>query len=405
MRRSLRWCQPVSRAADSVAAGSVAAESVAARSVAAGWAALRSCGEIGFGGGRSSLTVVYLAISEVIGRLEFYEMGSTMAFFGMRFDFRNPAAARTSMTERYCAGLEMAEWADQHGFVSVILSEHHGSPDGYLPSPLPMAAAIAARTKVVRITLSAVVAPLHNVLRLAEDAAVVDLISGGRLDLVLANGYVADEFAMFDVPMSERARRTRTAVETLRAAWSGESFDRDGRTVRVTPQPERAGGPSLSIGGSTPAAAQRAARIADGFVPSLPPVWEFYRDACLAMGKADPGPYLGVSVGDFHIAEDVEQGWDEVGEFMLHETNAYARWIADAGLDGMYQPAEDVDAVRAGGMYRVLTPDQLVAEIEAAGPFGFVLFHPLLGGIPPESAWRSLRLFEHEVLPRLGGAA
>lgn len=324
-----------------------------------------------------------------------------MAFFGIRFDFRNPAFARTTMTDRYRAGLDMAEWADQHGFISLVLSEHHGSPDGYLPSPLTMAAAVAARTERIRLTISAVVAPLHDPIRLAEEAAVVDLISGGRLDLVLANGYVAAEFAMFAVPMTERPGRVVEAVEVLRSAWSGEPFEHDGRMVRVTPTPERDPGPRIALGGSTPAAARRAARLADGFIPSMPEVWQPFRDERLALGKLDPGPYLGVSVGNFHLANDVDQGWDEVGECFLHETNAYGRWMADAGLDGMYHLADDVDDVRRQGMYRVLTPDRLVAEIDAAGPFGFVLFHPMLGGIPPESAWRSLRLFEHDVLHRL----
>lgn len=309
--------------------------------------------------------------------------------------------AGTTMSHRYQQGLDMAEWADQQGFISLILSEHHGSDDGYLPAALPMAAAVAARTRAIRIMVSAIVAPIHDPVRLAEDAVVVDLISGGRLDLVLANGYVPDEMAMFGVEMGDRSRRTRAAVEVLRRAWTGESFDHEGRPVRVTPLPDRPGGPSLSLGGSSRGAARRAARIADGFVPSLPEIWDFYRDARLEFGEVDPGPYFGVSVGNFHIAEDVEQGWDEVGPYFLHETNAYGRWMAEAGLDGMYHVAADVDDVREQGMYRVLTPDLLLAEIEAAGPFAFVLFHPLLGGIPPDSAWRSLRLFEHDVKTRL----
>lgn len=328
-----------------------------------------------------------------------------MAFFGMRFDFRNPPFAGTTMTERYRTGLEMAQWADELGFLMVVLSEHHASPDGYLPSPLVMAAAVAARTRRMRIMVSAIVAPLHDPLRLAEDAAVVDLISGGRLDLVLANGYVADEFAMFDVAMSARPQRTTAAVETLRRAWTGDEFEFEGRAVRVTPTPDRSGGPGLSLGGSTPAAARRAARIADGFVPSLPEVWTFYRDERVALGHADPGPYMGPGIGNFYLTEDVERGWREVGQYFMHETNAYGKWMSDAGLDGMYAQAVDVDTVRAQGMYRVLTPDMLLAEIEAAGPFAFVLLHPMLGGIPPELAWRAMRLFEHDVLGRLDGAS
>ena len=301
------------------------------------------------------------------------------------------------MTERYRAGIDMAEWADRNGFVTIVLSEHHGSDDGYLPSALTMAAAMAARTSTIRLSVSAIVAPLHDPIRLAEEAAVVDLISGGRLDLVLANGYVADEFAMFGVSMGERSRRVTEAIAILRTVRDGEAFEHEGRTVRVTPAPE-SGGPKLSLGGSTAAAARRAARIADGFVPSMPEVWEPFRTARVEAGHPDPGPYFGVSVGNFHLADDVERGWDEVGEYFLHETNAYGRWMADAGLDGMYVLAGDVDDVRRQGMYRVLTPEMMIAEIQAAGPFGFVLLHPMLGGIPPESGWRSLRLFEDNVL-------
>ena len=128
-----------------------------------------------------------------------------MAFFGIRFDLRNPAFAGIEMADRYAAALDMAEWADRLGFAIITLSEHHGSEDGYLPSPLPLAAAIAARTEAATIYVAAMVASFHDPLRLAEDAAIVDLVSRGRLRLVITNGYVAEEFAMFGVPMDERA--------------------------------------------------------------------------------------------------------------------------------------------------------------------------------------------------------
>ena len=324
-----------------------------------------------------------------------------MPFFGLRFDFRNPSFASVSMTERFNAGLEMTRWADERGFVVVVLSEHHGSDDGYLPSPLVMASAMAAVTRNIRVMVSAIVAPLHDPLRLAEDAAVVDLISGGRLDLVLANGYVAAEFDMFGVALGARAQRTKTAVGVLRKAWTGQPFIHEGREVRVSPAPDRVGGPAVSLGGSTEVAARRAARIADGFVPSVPEVWAYYRDERISLGHADPGEYHGAGIANFYLCDDVEQGWRDVGQYFEHETNAYGRWMVDAGLAGMYEQVADVDDVRSRGMYRVLTPDLLLAEIAEQGPFAFVLMHPLLGGIPPSLGWRALRLFEQDVLTRL----
>jgi alkanesulfonate monooxygenase SsuD/methylene tetrahydromethanopterin reductase-like flavin-dependent oxidoreductase (luciferase family) len=327
-----------------------------------------------------------------------------VSYFGLRFDLRNPDRAGTTMAERYAAAIDMAEWADQHGFVIIVLSEHHGSPDGYLPSPLPMAAAMAARTKHARIRIAAMIAPFHDPLRLAEDVAVVDLISNGRLDLVLANGYVPGEFEMFGRELSDRVKLTVETVETLKLAWTGEPFEFRGRTVRVLPKPAQAGGPQIILGGSGPKAARRAARIADGFMPSDGSIWDAYRDEMLTLRKPDPGPFVGGDTSAFHVAHDVEQGWADYAPFAMHEVNAYGAWMASAGIgaEGGYASIDNADELRATGQYRVLTPDDLAAEIRAKGEHGVTIFHPMAGGLPPADAWESLRLFEYEVLPQLG---
>jgi alkanesulfonate monooxygenase SsuD/methylene tetrahydromethanopterin reductase-like flavin-dependent oxidoreductase (luciferase family) len=181
-----------------------------------------------------------------------------MAMFAIRFDMRNPEIGGVSMAERYAAALDMAEWADRLGGLYWGLSEHHASADGYLPSPLPLAAAAAARTTKIRIAINAIPAPFHDPLRLAEDIAVVDQLSQGRLDIALVGGYVLDEFAMFGVEPSERPKRMTELVTTLKQAWSGEPFEYRGRTVRVTPTPFQPGGPKLTLGGSSEGAARRA---------------------------------------------------------------------------------------------------------------------------------------------------
>src|ERR1700722_6432490 len=110
--------------------------------------------------------------------------------FAMRFDFRNPPHAGTTVSERYDTALEMAEWADRLGCVSIAVSEHHGSSDGYLPSPLPLVAAMAARPTHVRFMVAALIAPFYEPLRLAEHMIVLDHLSKGRVDLIVAGGYV-----------------------------------------------------------------------------------------------------------------------------------------------------------------------------------------------------------------------
>jgi alkanesulfonate monooxygenase SsuD/methylene tetrahydromethanopterin reductase-like flavin-dependent oxidoreductase (luciferase family) len=318
--------------------------------------------------------------------------------FGLRFDLRNPAFAGVDMADRYQAALDMCEWADERGALYVIVSEHHGSDDGYLPSALVMAAAIAARTTTVAIGINALIAPFHDPLRLAEDAAVVDLLSRGRLNLTIAGGYVAEEFEMFGVPIAERPARVREAVATLKAAWTGEPFEHRGRTVRVLPTPSQPGGPRIMLGGSSEAAARRAARIADGFMPSEPRCWEFYRDECLKLGKPDPGPGF---TGHGHVvvlAEDPDSAWTELGPYLMHETNAYGAWQAAADIEATYRPVTDIAELRAGSQYRILTPDGYAAELAAAGDRALATLHPMVGGIPPELAWRSLRLFEKACL-------
>ena len=203
---------------------------------------------------------------------------------------------------------------------------------------------------------------------------------------------------MFDVPMNERGKRVTEAVTVLKAAFSGEPFEYRGRVVHLTPAPFRPGGPSVSLGGSSQPAAERAARIADGFIPSKPEVWTFYRDEVQRLGRPDPGPCPTGENQVVALAEDPEEGWERMSPFFLHETNAYGRWQAQDDVASPYRSVADADELRATGNYRVLTPEQLVEE-QKGSPFPFVFLHPMCGGMPLELAWSSLRLFENEVLP------
>ena len=318
--------------------------------------------------------------------------------FAMRFDFRNPAFAATTAADRYEAALEMAEWADSLGCVMIAVSEHHTSADGYLPSPLPLVAALAARTRNVRLAVAALIAPFYDPLRLAEDTIVLDHLSRGRVDLVIGTGYVREEFAMYGVPMSERVKRVTETVHTLKAAFTGEPFEYRGRTVHVTPAPYTPGGPRIVLGGSSEGAARRAARIADGFMPSIPEVWEHYRDEVQRLGGTDPGPSPIGKNRIVALADDADKGWAEMEPFFLHETNSYGVWQAQDDVGSPYRMVDDGATLRAAGDYAVLTPEQYVEELKAA-PFPFAFFHPLCGGMPIDLAWSSLKLFEDEVVP------
>ncbi|CAN5632333.1 hypothetical protein BH10ACT3_BH10ACT3_01480 [soil metagenome] len=324
-----------------------------------------------------------------------------MARLEIRYDLRNPAIAGTSVADRYAAALDQIEWAEQHGCRTVTLSEHHGTEDGYLPSPLVFAAAVATRTTRIKIRIAAPIAPLHYPLRIAEDAAVVDQLSLGRRELVVANGYVAGEFAMFDKDLSGRVRAVTETLATLKAAWTGEPFTYRDRTVQVTPRPFREPRPPIFLGGGSEGAARRAARIADVFFPSDVTYWETYRQAIIDGGGADFGEMPPVGPRFVHVAEDVDKGWEEVGPFVANDRGSYGRWATESGLDTGHRQITEDNGLRDDPEYVVVTPDQCVALIHELGPSGTLPLNPMMGGIPPEIAWRSLELFATEVQPNL----
>jgi alkanesulfonate monooxygenase SsuD/methylene tetrahydromethanopterin reductase-like flavin-dependent oxidoreductase (luciferase family) len=289
------------------------------------------------------------------------------------------------------------------GFEAVILSEHHGADDDYLPSPIVLASAIAARTRRLRLRLAALVAPFHDPLRLAEDLAVLDVISGGRVDVTVGAGYVPSEFAMFGRSQSERVERVEELVAVLVQAWTGEPFPYRGRTVRVRPRPTQRPRPRIDLGGSSDAAARRAARIADGFFPSMPEQWPAYRAEVIARTTEDPGecPWPGAEF--VHLAEHPDEVWPAIVPHALHEVNEYGRIAAETGAATGFRPIDDPEVLRATGMYRVITPAECLELLRGLPADQIFVFHPLMGGLSVDLAWSSLRLLEEHVLPHLAG--
>jgi alkanesulfonate monooxygenase SsuD/methylene tetrahydromethanopterin reductase-like flavin-dependent oxidoreductase (luciferase family) len=317
----------------------------------------------------------------------------------LSFDLRRPDFVTACAADLAAAMLDICQWADGLGFDLAYFAEHHSAEDGYLPSPLIASAAAAGRTSRMRLR-PILLAPLYHPLRLAEDIAVADLLSGGRLSPVFAAGYRRAEFDMFDVGLHERRRRVKEAVEVCRLAWRGEPFNFRGRTVTVTPTPAQRPGVPIIMGGAVEAAARRAAHLADGFDPAEPRAWEFYRDECLKLGR-DPGPCAPRGPSFLYVTHDPEAVWAEIGPNLLHGAKTYARWLAESelGSNEWYPPIGSVDELRAGGAYQIVTPEECIAIACELGATGHLILHPLFGGTEPKHAWASLRLFETEVLP------
>lgn len=325
-----------------------------------------------------------------------------MTMIGIRFDLRVPPFSSATHAEQYAACLEQCEWADRVGFDIAVLSEHHGVDDGYMSAPVTLAAAILGRTKRIPVNIAAVLVPLHDPVRLAEQLATVSLVSGGRISLVAGLGYRAEEFEMAGVDRKRRGSLLEESVEVMRKAWTGEPFEWRGRTVRVTPKP--AIPPVVMIGGSSEKAARRAARLHCGFFPSIGDVKlkEIYEQECAAVGFKGGFVSLPGGPGFVHVSEDPERDWARIGEHALYDARTYAAWQTPDQRSQVHVTGQSLDDVRKSGVYQVLTPDECVALAQQQGR---LILHPLMGGIPASLGWESLRLFEKAVLPKLRPAS
>ncbi len=325
--------------------------------------------------------------------------------YSIRFDMRAPAFGAAT-TDLYAAAIDMCAWAEQHGCLAAVLCEHHGSDDGYLPSPLMLASAIAARTERLALSL-VVILPFYDPVRLAEDIAVLDIISKGRASYVFGIGYRREEFEHFGLDRATCGRLADDKLGLLRALLSGETVVRDGRRIKATPPPLTPGGPTLMWGGASLAAARRAGRYGLGMLANgnVPGMREAYDAACREHGH-QPGPAL-VPEPDTpsvtFVADDVDAAWDELGEYLLHDARSYADWNpendASAGISFARNVAELRDTSKS---HRIIATARAV-DIVGAG--GMLNLSPLCGGVPPDIAWPYLKRVGDVVLPEAAHAA
>lgn len=279
---------------------------------------------------------------------------------GIYLDLRNPAQWRRPWPDVYASALAWAAEAERLGADTVWLSEHHLFDDGYLPQPLTFAAAVAARTTTIRIGTAVVLAPIRHPRHIAEEAAVVDLVSGGRLELALGAGYSVPEFQAFGANPRQRYARTDTAItEVLRLWEAGE----------VTPPPAQSALP-VWAGYQGPSGARRAGRLGVGLLSTNRDLLNPYREGLAECGHDLASARMG-GVIDVVVADDVDSARDRVLPHYAHQANSY-RQAATAGT-GRPRPKElTVERLKEGIRTRggipglsVLTPDDAIAYVRS----------------------------------------
>jgi alkanesulfonate monooxygenase SsuD/methylene tetrahydromethanopterin reductase-like flavin-dependent oxidoreductase (luciferase family) len=329
----------------------------------------------------------------------------------LRFSLRLPDGDRTAAEQAvarsalFGAAVDMVAWCEDRGCVAATLSEHHSSPDGYLPSPLVLAAAIASRTKTIPIVIAALLALLYDPVRLAEDLSVLDHLSRGRVFPVFGMGYRDEEYAMFGVDSTTRGAQMEALLVFLRQAWSGQPVEYPGRgMVQITPLPFTPGGPPLGYGGHSVAAARRAARHGLMFLAEAggEHLRDAYEDEARRLGIEPAGCQLSPadSATTVFVAEDPDAAWHELGPVMLHEIRIYREWNRAAGKSGIasISGADSVEELRAEGRgYRIYTPSEAAA---LAGQGAVLTLEPLCGGLAPERAWAYLETAVSALAPQ-----
>ena len=155
-----------------------------------------------------------------------------------------------------------------------------------------------------------------------------DLICGGRLDLMVGAGYREEEFEIYGVHIHRRGRMMEQGIRFLKSAWTGEPFEFEGRTVHILPRPAQRPRPRIILGGASPASAKRAARLADGYSPIAPRLYEIYLEELERLGKPTPpvtGPVTsGTSFSVVAVSDDPERTWAAIEKNLLHDAVVYA---------------------------------------------------------------------------------
>jgi alkanesulfonate monooxygenase SsuD/methylene tetrahydromethanopterin reductase-like flavin-dependent oxidoreductase (luciferase family) len=326
-----------------------------------------------------------------------------MALAVIRFDLRSAPTSPVSKSDLYTACLEQSKWADEHGLDMLVLSEHHGDTGGYLPSPIVLGSSIAAATTSIPLMISALLVPLHDPIRLAEDLAVADLVSQGRVGFVTGIGYRPSEYRLVGKDFHKRGKLLDEALDVMLKAWTGEPFEYQGETVQIGPKPFSQPHPMIFIGGSSKAAAKRAARFGLGLFPSAEDheLAEIYVQECEKLGKQPGMVLMPTGPAAVFVSEDPDKTWAEIGEYLLDDAMEYNAHLTSDMKSQAQATSTTVDDLRAEGVYQILTPDECLALADEVGPMGPITLHPLCGGTPPEIGWQSLELFASDVLPRL----
>jgi alkanesulfonate monooxygenase SsuD/methylene tetrahydromethanopterin reductase-like flavin-dependent oxidoreductase (luciferase family) len=324
--------------------------------------------------------------------------------FGVCYDFRNPPDSGVSNARLYAEVMEQVRWLDRLGADLVWFTEHHFVEDGYLPSWTPVAGAMAAVTENVRFGTDICLMPFNHPVRLAEDLAVLDNLSGGRVEVGIGMGYAPHEFRGFGLPVSRRVSLMNEGIEVLKHCFSGERFSYHGKRyqlddVRITPEYVQPGGPPLWIAAMSDGGAARAARYDTNFLPqgNRGRVYDTWVDALESSGRR-PADYRVGIIRSILVTDDREADWPVIEAAERYRMVLYKQFFEESG-EGFGDPREMIPQTWIVG-----NADQCVAELEQfIDEFGItdIVTMAVPPGLRAEQMAPSLERLFTQVVPRL----
>ncbi|MEE3015421.1 MAG: LLM class flavin-dependent oxidoreductase, partial [Actinomycetota bacterium] len=283
-----------------------------------------------------------------------------MPFSLIRFNLIDPTLDSQSLSDRYKAMLDMAEFADQNGFFMATFEEHHGADNAWSPTPLMNAGTVLARTTTLSASISALLLPLHDPIRVAEDIAVIDLMSGGRLTVIFGLGYRPSEYQLMGKDWDNRGKIMDESIQTILDAWTGEPFQYKGETHRITPSPLTKPHPLIMIGGTSKIAARRAAKFGLPLSPAahMPELEAYYYEQCELNGTQGFCAMPGEETHMTFVAEDPDKAWAELGQYFLNEASVYSKWQTSDISSAVHSHATTPEELREEGIYQIVTPQE-----------------------------------------------
>jgi alkanesulfonate monooxygenase SsuD/methylene tetrahydromethanopterin reductase-like flavin-dependent oxidoreductase (luciferase family) len=323
---------------------------------------------------------------------------------GLYLDMRNPPRWRRPWARHYGRWLELVEEADHLGADSVWLSEHHFFEDGYLSQPLAFAAAIAARTTRARIGTAVLLPALKRAAQLAEESALVDVLSDGRLELGVGAGYRVPEFEAFGADVGRRFELVETRVREVRDLWA---------TGRVTPSPVQDPVPWWG-GFFGPRGARLAGRLGMGLLAALPELVPPYETG-LVEGGYPPSTARYAQPWNIVLADDPEAAWPRIAPHLAYAWDSYGHYLVE-GTDRPPPPPVDPEQMRAAGsgmggsgaFFMVLTPAEAAEFLRGVVvrlPLEQTFFWASIAGMPEDLEERHIELLCTELRPLVADLA